>query len=83
MQCAVYKGTKKIDHYLYVEGEDNFSRLPQALLDLLGQLQLVITLELSPERQLAQADVNEVMHQIIEQGYYLQMPPKTGEELFN
>lgn len=81
MQCAVYKGNKKIDHYLYVEKENDFSRIPQALLDLLGELQLVITLELSPERQLAQADVNDVMAQLSEQGYYFQMPPKIHEDI--
>jgi uncharacterized protein YcgL (UPF0745 family) len=83
MQCVVYKGSKKIDHYLYVEKEDDFSRVPQTLLDMMGQLELVIGLELSPERQLAQADVNEVMQQLSEQGFYFQMPPKTGEELLN
>jgi uncharacterized protein YcgL (UPF0745 family) len=81
MQCVVYKGSKKVDHYLYVEKENDFSRVPQTLLDMLGQLKLVIGLELSPERKLAQADVNEVMQQLSEQGYYFQMPPRTGEEL--
>jgi len=81
MQCAIYKGTKKTDHYLYIEKEDDFSRVPQALLDMLGQLNLVISLELSAGRQLAQADVNDVMQQLTEQGYYFQMPPRTGEEL--
>lgn len=83
MQCAVYKGNKKIDHYLYIEKEGDFSQVPQALLELLGQLELVISLELSAERQLAQADVKDVMQQINAQGYYFQMPPKTGEELLN
>jgi len=83
MQCAIYKGTRKTDHYLCIEQEDDFSRVPQALLDMLGQLELVIGLKLSPERHLAQADVNEVMRQLNEQGYYFQVPPKTGEELLN
>jgi uncharacterized protein len=83
MFCAVYKGQRKIDHYLYVENEDDFSRVPEGLLEILGSLQLVISLELSAQRQLAQADVNEVMQQLTEQGYYFQMPPKSGEELLN
>ncbi|HHI92712.1 MAG TPA: YcgL domain-containing protein [Gammaproteobacteria bacterium] len=83
MQCAIYKGNKKTDHYLYVENEDDFSRVPPALLDMLGHLELVISLELSAKRQLAQADVNNVMRQLAEQGYYFQMPPKTGEDLLN
>jgi len=83
MQCAIYKGKKKTDHYLYIEKEDDFSRVPQALLDILGHLELVISLKLSTERQLAQADVSDVMRQLAEQGYYFQMPPKTGEDLLN
>jgi len=83
MHCTVYKVRKKVDHYLYVEKEDDFSQVPEALMTMLGQLELVISLELSAERKLAQADVNDVMRQINDQGYYFQMPPKTGEELIN
>lgn len=79
MQCAIYKGKKRPDDYLYVEKEDDFSRIPQTLLDIMGELQLVISLELSAERRLAQADVTQVMQQLSEQGYYLQIPPKTHE----
>jgi uncharacterized protein YcgL (UPF0745 family) len=77
MHCVIYKGPKKLDHYLYVEQEDNFERVPQALLDLLGPLELVMTLELGPERKLAQAAADEVRSALKEQGYYLQMPPKS------
>ncbi len=83
MQCSIYKGTKKIGHYLYIEKRDDFSRVPQVLVDMLGQLELVISLELSAKRQLAQANVNDVMQQLTEQGYYFQMPPRTGEELLS
>lgn len=76
MHCAIYKGPKKIDHYLYVENKDDFSRVPEALLKLLGKLELVMALELGPERCLAQADVKQVCRALREQGYYFQMPPK-------
>lgn len=82
MHCAIYKGPKKIDHYLYVEQEGDFSRVPQALLDFLGQLQLVMTLELDAERKLAQADAELVRKALREQGYYLQMPPPKTPENF-
>ncbi len=77
MQCSVYKGPNKADHYLYVPGEDDFSRVPEALLELLGPLQRVLSLELSEARKLAQADVRQVMQALREQGYYLQVPPRT------
>lgn len=82
MHCAIYKGPKKIDHYLYVEQTDDFSRVPQALLDFLGELQLIMTLELGPERKLAQADAKQVRQALREQGYYLQMPPPREPENF-
>jgi len=82
MHCVIYKGPKKIDHYLYVEREGDFTRVPQALLDFLGQLQLIMTLELGPERKLAQADAELVRKGLREQGYYLQMPPRREPENF-
>ena len=83
MHCTIYKGKKRPDDYLYVEKEDDFTRVPQALLDIMGELHLVINLELSAGRQLAQADVTQVMQQLSEQGYYLQIPPKIHETPLN
>lgn len=79
MHCAIYKGPKKTDHYLYVERENDFSRVPESLLNLLGELQLVMTLELGEGRTLAQADINQVRQALREQGYYFQMPPPRFE----
>lgn len=83
MHCAIYKGPKKIDHYLYVEREDDFSRVPQALLALLGTLELVMTLELGAETKLAQVDITEVRCALQEQGYFFQMPPRIIEPPLN
>ncbi len=79
MHCAIYKGPKKIDHYLYVERENDFSRVPEALLEMLGTLEFVMALELSPERTLAQVDIHLVKTALKDQGYYFQMPPQTHE----
>jgi uncharacterized protein YcgL (UPF0745 family) len=79
MHCAIYKGPKKIDHYLYVEQEGDFTRVPESLLNLLGELELVMTLELGPERTLAQVDVEQVRQSLREQGYFFQMPPSIIE----
>ena len=83
MHCAIYKGPKKIDHYLYVERENDFSRVPEVLLDMLGTLEFIMALELSPERTLAQVDVNQVKIALREQGYYFQMPPQAHEPPIN
>ena len=75
MKCTVYKSLRQFDYYLYVSSEAGFSGLPEGLLSLLGELNKVVELELHSQRKLAQADVLEVMRQIDETGYFLQMPP--------
>lgn len=76
MHCVIYKGRRKQDAYLYVEREGEFSRVPEALLDMLGALEQVMALDLGERRSLAQADPEQVRRQLREQGYYLQMPPQ-------
>lgn len=75
MQCVVYKSLRQFDYYLFVKKDDGFSRLPDGLKQILGVLEKVIDLELDENRTLVQADVVEVMQQIEEKGYFLQMPP--------
>ncbi len=79
MECSVYKSLKKIDNYLFVEKEGDFSRVPQDLLGLLGHLELTMAITLSKERKLARADPLEVMRALEQDGYYLQLPPKLHE----
>ena len=78
MNCAVYRSTKKRDTYLYLLHKDDFSQVPEALLQALGTPVHVMDLELTPERQLARENTATVMHQLDERGWLLQMP--TGVE---
>lgn len=78
MQCTVYKSLQQFDYFLYVRAEQGLARVPRGLQRMLGTLEKVMDLELHAERTLAQADVGEVMRQIDDQGYYLQMPPGSG-----
>lgn len=73
--CWIYKGTKRDEMYLYVDREDDFERVPPALLSALGELRLVMALELHPKRTLARANVRKVIDELNQQGFYLQMPP--------
>ncbi len=76
MKCVIYKGKRKADTFLYIERLDDFERVPDSLLELLGELQQVMQLTLSASKPLANADVEEVMQLLESQGYYLQMPPE-------
>ena len=73
--CWIYKGTKRDEMYLYVDREDDFAKVPAALLTAMGELELVMSLELHPGRKLARADVGQVMTDLASRGYFLQLPP--------
>ncbi len=75
MHTWIYKGVRKQNTYLYLTAKDNFERVPQALLQLLGELVFVLDITLTKERHLHHAEVEEVMRQLDIAGYYLQLPP--------
>ena len=81
-EIKVFKSLKKLDTYLYVDKLQNFEELPSGLRDSFGQYELVLEMELSPERKLARADTNQVLADIALKGFYLQLPP-TIDELSN
>ncbi|MGD9660433.1 MAG: YcgL domain-containing protein [Porticoccaceae bacterium] len=74
--CEIYKSLREEEMYLFVDKKDQLSKVPAALLNHFGKTQLVTTLALTPERKLARANAASVIESIIEQGYYLQMPPR-------
>lgn len=75
-RCTIYKSLKKDGLYLYLRDRDMLATLPEALLKSIGNTELVMELELSPQRMLARADVNEVIKSLNEKGFYVQMPPR-------
>lgn len=77
--CKIYRSVNKADCYLYVPHEKDLEDIPEPLLKHLGKLEPAMTLKLTPERKLAQADIKEVLAQLDEQGYYLQMASTTDE----
>ena len=80
MACWIYKSSKREQMYLYVDREDDFANVPAALLSAMGELQLVMTLELGADRKLARADVDKVMVDLAQRGFYLQMPPGSNSD---
>ena len=79
MKCVVYKGSREPNTYLYIEHEGDFSQVPESLLNLMGTLQLAISLDLTADSTLAQAPVKEVLEQLRDRGFYLQLPPSDIE----
>ncbi|NOQ14392.1 MAG: hypothetical protein GQ583_07960 [Methyloprofundus sp.] len=75
MQCFIYKSNKKDELYLYLDKQDDFSSIPEAILKSIGQPEYVMQLEITPERKLAREKAGEVLKGIEENGFFIQMPP--------
>ena len=68
---------KKEELYLYLDKKDDFSAVPEALLKSVGKLELVMELELTPERKLARENSEKVLAVLQEKGFFVQLPPST------
>lgn len=75
MNSYIYKSLKKDELYLYITCKDDFSSVPETLLKSFGQLEFVMELELTPDRSLARENVNHVMENLSQKGFFVQMPP--------
>lgn len=79
MMCSIYKSAKKPDTYLYVPYDTDFDELPEGLMNVWGEPELVMHLDLTKRDKLALVDINELKSKLDEEGYYLQMPPSQEE----
>lgn len=82
MICAIYRSTKRDQTYLYIEKKDDFSRIPDELLQSFGEPQFAMLLNLASRQRLAHADIEKVKQALLDQGFYLQVPPPV-ESLLN
>ncbi|GGA79598.1 YcgL domain-containing protein [Arenimonas soli] len=75
MQAYVYKSLRKPDTYLYLRKQDDFSVLPPAVREPLGELVFVLEFALTESRRLARADPAVVRANLQAHGFHLQFPP--------
>ena len=76
MHCKVYRSENQAYTYLYLAEGKELEDLPGFLLEKFGPPKLVLELDLSQRRKLAQADLQTVKNQLLGKGYYLQLPPE-------
>ena len=79
--CQVFKSSRKQEMYLYVDKARGLVDVPEVLMTQFGEPQAVMILLLDSQRKLARADTAEVLADIDEKGFYLQMPPTAAELL--
>lgn len=73
--CSIYQSSRKPGMYLYVLKADALAKVPPELLKLFGTPRHSFDLVLTPERKLAQEDIQQVLENLDGQGFHLQMPP--------
>lgn len=76
MKCSVIRSGVKDFTYIYLRDGFVFDDLPDTLKQVFGNPQFVMNLELTADRKLAYEDATQVMRNLAEQGYHLQLPPK-------
>jgi len=80
---SIYRSSRKAEMYLYVPKVNGLNDLPEGLLDHFGQPNHVMDMLLKRDRKLARADTGRVLDQLIERGYYLQMPPSKDDYMLD
>ena len=73
MTVYVYHSLKKNGYYLYVAKENDFEKVPDNLLQALGELVPALTFELSKDRKLATENPETVINNLRDAGYHLQI----------
>lgn len=73
MLCHIYRSNLKFDTYLYMLARDDFSAVPEALLKVFGEPEYSFSFDLTAERKLAREDTAEVLANLQQQGYHLQL----------
>jgi hypothetical protein len=81
VSCAIYKTKKRDGLYLYVKEQEDFSDVPDEVMQQFPVPEHVFDLELSTGRPLAREDVLVVMKNLATQGFHLQMPPKIEDPI--
>jgi uncharacterized protein YcgL (UPF0745 family) len=73
MLCHIYRSNQKLDTYLYLLDKDDFSIIPPELLRVFGAPEFSFSFDLTEERKLAKEDAAEVLENLAQQGYHLQL----------
>lgn len=82
MMCSVWRSSRKEGMYLYLPKGAAFTDLDETLQRHFGTPEHAMDLLLHPERSLARADIGQVMESLRDKGFYLQMPPGDGADIY-
>jgi uncharacterized protein YcgL (UPF0745 family) len=75
-RCVVLRSRRRPYTYLYLGEGFDFGKLPAQLRQAFGEPEPVMELELTPTRTLAQENPEQVLANLAERGWHLQLPPE-------
>jgi uncharacterized protein YcgL (UPF0745 family) len=81
IRCTIFKGKREPELYVYVPWQAGKANIPSDLQKHMGELREVMTIMIGPDKKLARARVENVLKDINEKGYYLQLPPEIGGQV--
>lgn len=79
MKCYVYRSNRKQDTYVYLPKKDDFEEIPDVLMKVFGEPEYALEFDLTADRKLAQENAQEVLENIQERGFHLQMPAENEQ----
>lgn len=72
--CTIYRSSKEDELYLYVKRGTDLELIPEDLLKRFGKTTEVMTIKLNSEKKLARVSSTQVLNDIEEKGYFIQLP---------
>ncbi len=75
MLSFIYRSPKKDEMYLYLPAKDDFAALDEDFMRVFGEPEFVMMIDLTKREKLARVDINRVKQGLVDNGYYLQLPP--------
>lgn len=79
--CQIFKSKRNPEMYLYVEKKLGLAEIPPSLLKRFGEPEPLMIVLLDANKKLARANPVQVMQEITDNGFYLQMPPTAAQLL--
>lgn len=75
----IYKSSKKDELFLFLAEEDNFECVPEEVMKAFGAPKKAMELEVKPGMKMARSKPEDVIANLKERGFHLQMPPAPHE----
>jgi hypothetical protein len=80
VKTYIYRCSKKPDTYIYLADKDDFSKLPEEIINSLGIIEFSMELDLNAEKKLAKENPAAVLENLKTHGFHIQLPDDTTVE---